>query len=320
MEAVRAESALREAGFEPGAARFIALVVLAGGVFVRGMAAAWLNDDDPRRKRTSRFIDRLSPAWGAAFGRDKGVVAHRVGPHVVHHCSGRGLYRAVGAENSRYRRALDPGDLPRLIARLVRVAAALSRPAWPWLFSIEAQLAMADSLGLSRDAVPRRVYGLRQKNEVFFPDRPLMALASDRLVIVHPHADDDLVDNTSSLRTWWRHYAPFVDALSAAGVQVSLRVARAPSTAVDPVVEELLALWEADGAAIESVREIWFVREELRRLEGAHPAVVDAYGGADGAAARQAALADRLAALGSDLGGGAADTGLWTAEGVPESW
>ena len=147
-----------------------------------------------------------------------------------------------------------------------------------------------------------------------------MAYAGDRLVLVRPHVDDDLVDNTAALRTWWRHYSPFVEALAGAGVSVSLRVVRSAARPGDPAVDELLASWKADGAAVEAVRDIWFSRQELRRLEGGHPPVVSAYGGAHKVAARHRVIADRLAERRLELAPGVADAEVWQAEGLPETW
>ena len=322
MELARAEKALSEAGFGAQAARFLALVVLAGGVFVREFAASWVGDDDGRRARTQRFLDvDVSAAWRRAFARDKGIVSQRLRSGVIYHCSGKALYRVLGVENSRYRRPLAPSDWPRILERVLKVWAVLASPAWPWLFSIDAQVALAESLGVSRSAIPRRAYGVgSDKQEVFFPDRPLMAYAGDRLVIVRPHVDEDLADGTAPLRTWWRHYGPFVEALAGAGVSVSLRVVRSAARPGDPAVDQLLALWEAEDAAVEAVRDIWFSRQELRRLESGHPPVVSAYGGPDEVAARHGVIAGRLAERRSQLAPGVADAEVWQAEGLPETW
>ena len=321
MELERAEQALAEAGFTPRAARFVALAVLAGGVFVREFASRWIGDEDERRGRTQRFLDvEVSGAWDRAFGRDKGLVNHRLRSAVVYHCSGKGLYRAVGAENSRYRRPLDPSEWPRILERVLKVWAALSSPSWPWVFSIDAQVALAESLGAPRSALPVRTYGLAGSQGVYFPDRPLMAYAADRLVLVRPHVDDDPVDETASLRTWWRHYAPFVEALGAAGVSVSVRLVRSGARAADPAVDRLLAQWKAEDASVEAVRDIWFSRQEARRLEGGHPPVVAAYGGAEQVAGRLGALGRRIEERRADLAVGAADAEVWEAEGLPEPW
>ena len=321
MELKRAEQALAEAGFAPRAARFVALVVLAGGVFVREFAARWIGDEDERRARTQRFLEvEVSGAWRRAFGRDKGLVNQRLRSGVVYHCSGKALYRAVGAENSRYRRPLDPSEWPRIVERVLKAWAALASPSWPWVFSIDAQVALAESLGAARSALPVRSYGVASSQDIYFPDRPLMAYAADRLVLVRPHVDGDLVDDAASLRTWWRHYAPFVEALGAAGVSVSVRLVRSGARAGDPAVERLLASWEADRAAVEAVRDIWFSRQETRRLEGGHPPVVAGYGGAEQVAGRLGALGRRIEERRADLAVGAADTEVWEAEGLPEPW
>ena len=321
MELERAEQALAEAGFTPRAARFVALVVLAGGVFVRESASRWIGDEDERRGRTQRFLDiEVSGAWGRAFGRDKGLVNHRLRSGVVYHCSGKGLYRALGAENSRYRRPLDASEWPRIVERVLKVWAALASPSWPWVFSIDAQIALTESLGAPRSALPRRSYGVAGSQDVCFPDRPLMAYAADRLVLVRPHVDDDPVDETASLRTWWRHYTPLVEALGAAGVSVSVRLVRSGARAADPAVDRLLASWRAGDAAVEAVRDIWFSRQEARRLEGGHPPVVAAYGGAEQVAGRLGELGRRIEERRTDLAAGAADTEVWEAEGLPEAW
>ena len=322
MELARAEKALVEAGFGAQAARFLAIVVLAGGVFVREFAARWVGDDDGRRARTQRFVDvDLTAAWRRAFARDKGLVTQRMRSGAIHHCSGKALYRALGAENSRYRRPLDPSDWPRILERVLKVWAALTSPAWPWLFSIDAQVALAESLGVPRSAMPRRAYGMGSgKQEVLFPDRPLMAYAGDRLVLVRPHVDEDLADSAAPLRTWWRHYGPFARALAGAGVSVSVRVVRSGARPGDPAVDGLVASWKAEAAAVEAVRDIWFSRQELRRLEGGHPPVVSAYGGAEKVAARHREVADRLTERRSELTPGVADAEVWQAEGLPETW
>ena len=321
MELPVAERALQEAGFSAQAARFVALVVLSGGVFVREFAARWIGDEDARRARTERFVEaEVSAAWRRAFGRDKGLVSQRMRSGVVYHCSGKALYRALGAENSRYRRPLDPADWPRILERILKAWAALASPRWPWLFSIEAQVALADSLGVPRSALPRRSYGVGQKQEVYFPDRPLMACAGDRLVLVRPHVDDDLADPAAALRTWWRNYRPFIEAAGAAGVSVSLKLVRSAARPADPAVDQLLAQWEADGAAAETVRDIWFTRQESLRLEAGSPPVVAAYGGPERVAARLGELEERLAARRAAVGAAVADAEVWQAEGLPASW
>ena len=321
MELPGAERVLQEAGFNAQAARFVALVVLSGGVFVREFASQWIGDTDGRRARTERFIDgEVSSAWRRAFGRDKGIAVQRMRGGVVYHCSGKALYRALGAENSRYRRPLDPADWPRIVERLLKAWAALASPQWPWLLSIEAQVALADALGVSRSALPSRSYGVAEKQEVYFPDRPLIACAGDRLVLVRPHVDDDLADSAAGLRTWWRHYGPFIAAAGAAGISVSLKLVRSAARPADPAVDQLLAAWKADSAAVEAVRDIWFTRQEARRLEGGQPEVVAAYGGPDLLAARRRELKDRVAERRSAVAAAVADAEVWQAEGLPSSW
>ena len=299
----------------------MALVVLSGGVFVREFASRWIGDTDGRRARTERFIERdVSVAWRRAFGRDKGLVNQSLGSGVVYHCSGRALYRALGVENSRYRRPLDPADRPRIVERVLKAWAALASPAWPWLFSIEAHVALSDSLGVPRSAIPRRSYGVGQKQDVHFPDRPLIACAGDRLVLVRPHVDDDLMDPAAALRTWWRHYRPFIAAVGAAGLSVHLKLVRSAARPADPAVDQLLGQWTADGAAAEAVRDIWFTRQEARRLAAGRPPVVAAYGGPEPVAARLRELEQRLAERRSAVGEGVADVEVWQAEGLPEAW
>ena len=173
---------------------------------------------------------------------------------------------------------------------------------------------------MPRSALPRRSYGVGQKQEVYFPDRPLIACAGDRLVLVRPHVDDDLVDPAASLRTWWRNYLPFIEEVGAAGVSVSLKLVRSAARPGDPAVDQLLALWQADGAAVEAVRDIWFARQEARRLEGGHPPVVAAYGGPDRVASRLCELEERLAGRRAAVAAGVADAEVWQAEGLPETW
>ena len=321
MDLPGAEHTLREAGFSAQASRFLALVVPSGGVFVRELAAQWISDEDRRRARTDRFIDvELSGAWRRAFRRDKGLVSQRIRSGQVHHCTGRALYRALGAENSRYRRPLDPADWPRIVERVLKAWAVLSLPDWPWLLSIEAQVALADSLGVPRSELPRRSYGVGQKQEVHFPDRPLIACMDDRLVLVRPHVDDDPVDPAASLRTWWRNYRPLVEAVGAAGVSVSLKLIRTAARPADPAVDQLLARWVADGTSVEAVRDISFTRQEVRCLEGASRDVIAAYGGRDQVAARLGRLRERLAQRRAAVAAGLTGAEVWQAKGLPESW
>ncbi|MCY3845739.1 MAG: hypothetical protein OXH69_19610, partial [Acidobacteria bacterium] len=101
---------------------------------------------------------------------------------------------------------------------------------------------------------------------------------------------------------------------------VSLKLVRSGARPADPAVDQLLALWEADGAAVEAVRDIWFTRQEARRLEGGHPPVVAAYGGPERVASRLRELEDRLAERRAAVAAGVADAEVWQAEGLPESW
>ena len=310
--------ALLGMGFEPDAARFLAVVLLAGGVFTEGIVARWVGDEWGTG-RTQHFFDGLCRLWKERFPRDTGIVSRAVAGGSVYHCMGKALYREIGRENSKFRRGFDPTDAAEVFRRVVRVAAVLRWCRWPWVLSGAAQLAAVEAVGLSRSVCPSRAYGkgAGAKRQVFFYDRPALVIQSDRCVLLHPFVEESPGGALVALQGWWRHYSGLVRALGEQGIQVSLRIARSGEGQGGLAVAEQAGLWEADGSTVEAIRSIWVAREELRRLDGAHPAVVRVYGGEAGVAARRAVLEARVDARRGDVGGGVVDAEVWDVEGVP---
>ena len=308
--------ALLEMGFEPDAARFLAVVLLAGGVFTEGIVARWVGDDWGT-ERTHHFFDGLRRLWKEKFPRDTGIVWRRVAGGAVYHCMGKAMYRGIGEEDSKFRR-LDPSDAAEVFRRVVRVAAVLRWCRWPWVLSGRAQLAAMEAVGLSRSVCPSRAYGkgAGAKRQVYFYDRPALVIQSDRCVLLHSFVEESPGGALVSLRGWWGHYSGLVRALGEQGVQVSLRIARSAEGQGGLAVGEQAGLWEADGSTVAAIRSIWVAREELRRLDGAHPSVVRAYGGEAGVAARRAVLEARVDARRGEVGGGVVDAEVWDVEGV----
>ena len=309
---------LLEMGFEPEAARFLAVVLLAGGVFTEAIVVRWVGDEWGTG-RTQQFFDGLGRLWKERFPRDTGIVSRPVAGGVVYQCVGRGMYRGIGTENSRFRRGFDPSDVAEVFRRVIRVSAVLRWSRWPWVLSAAAQLAAVEAVGLSRSVCPSRAYGkgAGAKRQVYFYDRPGLVIQSDRCVLLHAFVEESPGGALAALQGWWRHYSGLVRALGEQGVQVSLRIGRSREGQGGLAVGEQAALWEADGLTVEAIRSIWVAREELRRLDGAHPSVVRAYGGEAGVAARRAVLEARVEARRGEVGGGVVDAEVWDVEGVP---
>ena len=312
--------ALLGLGFEPEAARFLGVVLLAGGVFTRGIVARWV-DDEWGTGRTQRFFDGLGRLWKEKFPRDTGIVSRPVAGGSVYQCVGKAMYREIGNENSRFRRGFDPGDVAEVFRRVVRVAAVLRWCRWPWVLSGAAQVAAMEAVGLPRSVCPSRAYGkgaAGARRQVFFYDRPGLVIQSDRCVLLHAFVEESPGGALAALQGWWRHYSALVRALGEQGVQVSLRIARSGEGQGGLAVGEQAALWEADGSTVEAIRSIWVAREELRRLDGAHPSVVRAYGGEAGVGARRAELESVIETRRGEVGGGVVDAEVWDVEGVRE--
>ena len=183
--------ALLGMGFEPDAARFLAVVLLAGGVFTEGIVARWVGDDWGTG-RTHHFFDGLRRLWKEKFPRDTGIVWRRVAGGAVYQCMGKGMYRGIGEKDSKFRRGFEPSDAAEVFRRVVRVSAVLRWCRWPWVLSGRAQLAAMEAVGLSRSVCPSRAYGkgAGAKRQVYFYDRPALVIQSDRCVLLHPFVEE----------------------------------------------------------------------------------------------------------------------------------
>ena len=143
------DAALRALGFPPYQAAWLALVCLHSGVFVRRQ---FTDHHRCSTRTTHTFVHRLVRD---GLAREHPLPGSAAGLRYIH-VHGRGLYRALGIERVRHRRAAQ--DIV-LFRRLLSLEYVLRQPALPWL-ATEAEKVLHFARGGFRLAqLPHRFHG-----------------------------------------------------------------------------------------------------------------------------------------------------------------
>ena len=154
------EKALERFGWTGRRAEWIALACLHGGVFTR---AQWTRFLGCHTEKVRRAVHALI-AQGVAVEENVPGIS---GIGRVCRIFGRGIYRALGAEDIRHRRIASTEVLMR---RLLSLDYVLEHPDLPWLPTEPEKVRAFEALGIERRLLPRRVYrGPAGNTRRYFP-------------------------------------------------------------------------------------------------------------------------------------------------------
>ena len=180
------EQALEPFGWTGRQAEWIALACLHSGVFTRAQLSAYLRID---RWQALRFVRAMSERRLAADETLEGRKVCRI--------CGRGIYRALGAEDIRHRRTASDEVLLR---RLLSLDYVLEHTGLSWLPTELEKVGAFEALGIERRLLPSRLYrGAAGNTRRYFPVKLPVALDSGRAVFVYV---DPGHDTTTALRSW----------------------------------------------------------------------------------------------------------------------
>ena len=180
------ERALEPFGWTGRQAEWIALACLHSGVFTRAQLSAYLRID---RWQALRFVRAMSERRLAADETLEGRKVCRI--------CGRGIYRALGAEDLRHRRTASDEVLLR---RLLSLDYVLEHTGLSWLPTELEKVGAFEALGIERRILPSRLYrGAAGNTRRYFPLKLPVALEAERAVFVYV---DPGHDTTTALRSW----------------------------------------------------------------------------------------------------------------------
>lgn len=200
------EKALQALGWTGGNAEWIALVCLHSGVFTRAQLMGWLGID---RWKALRFVRVMTERRVADERTLQGRKVCRI--------YARPVYRALGAEHIRHRRAASTEVLMR---RLLSLDYVIDHPGLPWLPTEDEKVAAFEGLGLERALLPVKVYrGGTGTTRRRFPVKLPIALDAERVVFVYV---DPGHDTSTGLRSWAAAHRALWDAIRGRGRSVEV--------------------------------------------------------------------------------------------------
>ena len=184
------EDALEPFGWTGRQAEWIALACLHSGMFIR---AQWSQYLDAHPEQVRRGVHALIAQRLATEETVPGIA----GIGRVCRIFSRRIYRALGAEDIRHRRAASEEVLLR---RLLSLDYVLEYPDLPWLPTEPEKVRAFEALGIERRILPVRVYrGAVGDTRRYFPLKLPVALEADRAMFVYV---DPGHETTTALRSW----------------------------------------------------------------------------------------------------------------------
>ncbi|MCY4647119.1 MAG: hypothetical protein OXE73_09605 [Gammaproteobacteria bacterium] len=272
------EQALEPFGWKGRKAEWIALVCLHSGVFTRAQLTGRLGI---HRGTARRFVRAMSDRNLAAEETVEGRKVCRV--------YARSLYRALGAEHIRHRRA---ASTEVLLRRLLSLDYVIGHTGLPWLPTEDEKVGAFDALGIDRALMPVKVYrGAGGTTRRHFPLKLPIALDSGRALFVYV---DPGHETSTALRSWGAAHRGLWRALTQQGrsVEVVAVVRRDRET---ERARRVMRGWAEATGPVESVDGI---REEITRIKravrGMDDTLVEELGGLQGCLVRIVELEDRL--------------------------
>ena len=272
------ERALENFGWAGAKAEWIALVCLHSGVFTPAQLTAWLRT----HSRTARRFIR-------ALTEQKVAAEETLHERRICRIFSRPVYRALGAEHIRHRKAASEEVLLR---RLLSLDYAIEHTSRPWLPTEPEKVAAFEALGIERALLPVRVYGrAARETRRYFPLKLPVALDARRAVFVYA---DPGHDTATALRSWGGAHRGLWRALRKRGLSVEV-------VAVVRTTRELARARKVLGHWAEAPAEASFAdpaRREIARIEqailGMDDAAVEKLGGFQSCLVRIAELKKRL--------------------------
>ena len=201
-------AALMAHGWSRREAEWLALVCLHSGVFLRSQYLAFIGRTNPAL--ANRFVRRcrkhaVKQPWNGSRLRLCRIAARRI-------------YRVLGVEHIRHRRAAAPEVVLR---RLLSLDYLLEHP-HAWLPTERENVNALTGAEIAREVLPSRLYqGAVSGQYRHFPHKLPVALNTWRATFVFVQAEDE---TASAVRTWGSHHAALWLALAAAGRTVEVVV------------------------------------------------------------------------------------------------
>ena len=269
-------------GWPEGEADWIALVALHTGVFLRSQWCHFFHDD--HRMPATRFVRQLIEKKQAR--EDKRAIFPGGARAVL--VTSKTFYRVLDIPNVRHRRGQDANDAV-LMRRLLSLDYLIERPSLTWLATEEDKVQRFEALGISREIMPRRLYGKPDQPKVprYFDLKMPVALDPPTATFVYVDAGQT---SDSELRTWGSAHMPLWIALRRRTFAVHVVAVGLTAAAADRAVP-VLAHWTknaadpAPPAPTGPTKADPAIRQELARLytviRAGDRETLRAFGGAD---------------------------------------
>ena len=274
------EKALEAFGLTGREAEWIALVCLHSGVFTRAQLEACLRIDRWKAFRFVRGLTEQGLAREEPFARRK-----------VCRIFSRPVYRALGAEHVRHRKAASEEVLTR---RLLSLDYVIEHTGLSWLPTEPEKVRAFEALGIERRVLPMRVYrGTAGHTRRYFPLKLPVALGTEAAVFVYA---DPGHDTAKALHSWGRAHRPLWGMLQERGRPVEA-VAVVRSDWEFQRAEKVLGNW-TDPARSPSRSRTSANGREIRRgieriergIRARDESVIEEHGSLQGCLARLAEL------------------------------
>ena len=271
------EKALEAFGWTGRQAEWIALVCLHSGVFTRAQLEACLRIDRWKAFRFVRALTEQGLAREEPFARRK-----------VCRIFSRPVYRALGAEHVRHRKAASEEVLTR---RLLSLDYVIEHTGLSWLPTEPEKVRAFEALGIERELLPVRVYGSRARaTRRYFPVKLPVALDTERAVFVYA---DPGHDTATGLRSWGATHQGLWRALQSHGRSVEAITVARRHREIERAREVMRGWAEPSGTGEPDSGS----QEETARIErairGMDEALAEELGGLNGCLERLVELKDR---------------------------
>ncbi|MCY3590748.1 MAG: hypothetical protein OXH32_03785 [Acidobacteria bacterium] len=191
------DAALRELGFRPYEAAWLALVCLHSGVFTRTQFIDYMSTS---AENARLFLGRLVDAGVA---REHPLPDHDTRLRYTH-VFARRLYRALGddIEHIRHRKKPEtPKEDDLLFRRLLSLDHVLQHPDLPWLATEQEKVDHFTGRGIRRDLLPKRRYGRAPKRTLRYFAPLKLPIAADHKSATFVYVDPGLKTD-SELQKW----------------------------------------------------------------------------------------------------------------------